>query len=74
MKWYDRDEMIERFLYKYQKRLSEFKSITDFRKIKAYLTLARVAGQDKLMERRFHKFLFDDSVPISSLEIDVALT
>ena len=37
-----RDHVISRMLYKYQNRKSGMKSITDFRKIKAYVSIARV--------------------------------
>jgi ParB family chromosome partitioning protein len=70
--WYDRNHIIDRFLYKYNHKLSGFKTVTDFRKIKQYLAAARVAGQEKAILTRLQKFIDDDSKLISSLEIDVA--
>jgi ParB family transcriptional regulator, chromosome partitioning protein len=67
--WFHRDELTRRFLYKYQNKLSEFKSITDFRKIKQYITSARNSGHEKLLLRRFKAMLDDDKVGISSLDI-----
>jgi hypothetical protein len=70
--WYKRNRMIDRFLYKYQNKLSGFKAITDFRKIKQYLSAARAAGHDKLILARLKRFLDDDNRDISSLEINAA--
>src|ERR1700719_3645261 len=39
--WYIRNHIIDAFLRKYQERLSGFRSLTDFRKIKQYLSNAR---------------------------------
>jgi hypothetical protein len=46
--------------------------VTDFRKIKQFTTLARSAGQEKEFEKKFKKFVFDDKLGISYLEIDAA--
>jgi ParB family chromosome partitioning protein len=70
--WYDRNHMIDRFLHKYSHRLSGFKTVTDFRKIKQYLAAARVAGKEKAVLLRLEQFIEDDSKQISFLEIDVA--
>jgi ParB/RepB/Spo0J family partition protein len=70
--WYKRNQMTDRLLHKYQNKLSGFKSITDFRKIKQYLTAARVAGHEDLILARLKRFLDDDDRDISSLEIDAA--
>lgn len=70
--WYDRDLIISRLLTKYQDGLSGFKSITDFRKIKQYITSARNSGHDAQILLLFHKFLLDDNLDISDLEIDTA--
>jgi ParB family transcriptional regulator, chromosome partitioning protein len=64
--------MIDSFLNKYQNRLSGFKAITDFRKIKQYFAIARAAGQDKAVLQKFRRLLSDDNVDYSTLEIDVA--
>lgn len=70
--WFRRDEVIDRFLYKYQNRLSEFKSVTDFRKIKQYISIAKASGKSDLIDRKFHEFIYDDELGISHLEIDAA--
>jgi hypothetical protein len=70
--WFDKNHFIDRFLHKYQNRLSGIKSVTDFRKIKQYLTAARAANQEKLVLEKLKKLLDDDQRDISSLEIDVA--
>jgi len=67
--WYNRDEITKRFLNKYQNHYSEFKSITDFRKIKQYITNARSSGHERQFLRRFKLLLDDDSIGISSLDI-----
>ena len=72
MDWYKRDTLIERFLFKYQNRLSEFRSVTDFRKIKQFISIAHAAGEDKEFDKRFKKFVFDDRIVIFSLEIGAA--
>lgn len=70
--WFNRDRFIDRFLHKYQNRLSGFKAVTDFRKLKQYLTAARAAGQASVVLERLKKLLEDDSRDISFLEIDIA--
>lgn len=70
--WYDRNRMIDRFLFKYTNKLSGFKAITDFRKIKQYLAAARAAGQEKTILVHLGRFIDDDSKDISYLEIDTA--
>jgi len=71
--WFDRDELIERFLHKYQNKLSELKSVTDFRKIKQFITVARRAGQIKEFSKKFREFVYNDSLSIGFLEIGVAV-
>jgi ParB/RepB/Spo0J family partition protein len=70
--WYKRNLLIDRFLHKYQNRLSGFKAITDFRKIKQHLTIARIANQERTVLDRFKKLLDDDAVDFSTLEVDAA--
>jgi ParB family chromosome partitioning protein len=70
--WYDRSFIIEKFLYKYQNRLSGFRSLTDFRKIKQYITIARIAGYEDDILDRLHNLLLNDHVDIDDLEIDTA--
>ena len=70
--WFDKDFLIEKFLWKYEEKLSGFKSITDFRKIKQHITVARLAGHEEELLSRMHRLLTDDSVDIDDLEIDTA--
>jgi len=70
--WYNQNHMIDRFLTKYQNKLSGFKSITDFRQIKQYLAAARAADQQKTILSHLGKFIDDDSKDLSYLEIDAA--
>lgn len=70
--WFDRDKLIEVFLRKYQSRLSGFKAITDFRKIKAYISIARAADREDEILERLERFIRDDTMQISELEIDTA--
>jgi ParB family chromosome partitioning protein len=68
--WYKRNHIIDRFLYKYQNKLSGFKAITDFRKIKQYLTAARAANQEAATLRRFGRLIDDDDLDFSILEVN----
>jgi ParB family transcriptional regulator, chromosome partitioning protein len=70
--WFERDEIIDRFLHKFQNKLSDFKAVTDFRKIKQYITIAKSAGKEELIYEKLQKFIYDDNLSISSLEIDTA--
>lgn len=70
--WYNRNEMTDIFLHKYQKKKSGFKAITDFRKIKQYLSAARASGHTAQVLSRFKKFLESDRIEISYLEVDAA--
>lgn len=70
--WFDRDKLIEIFLRKYQNRLSGFRSITDFRKIKAYIAIARAADREEEIVSLLERFIRDDGMQISELEIDTA--
>jgi ParB family chromosome partitioning protein len=70
--WFRKSHVINRFLHKYNNRLSGFKSITDFRKIKQYLTAARLADQEAAILKKLERFIEDDEKDISSLEIDAA--
>jgi hypothetical protein len=64
--------MIDSFLRKYQEKLSGFKSITDFRKIKQHISVARAAERDDYMLYLLEQFIRDDKMEISDLEIDTA--
>ena len=67
--WFDRIVMIDALMRKYQHKLSSFKSVTDFRKVKAALTNARrSAAQDEILEK-LKRFVSDDTMSISDLEV-----
>jgi hypothetical protein len=70
--WYNRDEIIDRFLTKFQDRSTDFKAVTDFRKIKQYISIARAAGNDEQIADRLRAYIYDDSLKLTSLEIDTA--
>jgi ParB/RepB/Spo0J family partition protein len=67
-----REHVIDRMLFKYQNRKSGMKAITDFRKIKQYVAIARGAGREDEIIDRFSKFVEDDLMQLDELEIDVA--
>lgn len=69
---YSRDLLIDRFLYKYENKKSGLKAITDFRKIKQYIAISRAAGAEADFISAFERFVFDDKVDLSTLEIGVA--
>jgi hypothetical protein len=60
------------FYSKYQNRLSGFKSVTDFRKIKQFISIARAANEETAFAENFRSFVFDDTVDIPHLEIGTA--
>ena len=68
--WYNRSTIIDAFIRKYLKKLSGFKAVTDFRKIKAALTNARKADAESEILRRLQSLIEDDTVLISDLEIE----
>lgn len=70
--WFDRSFVIENLLRKYQERLSGFKAITDFRKVKQHITVARLADHEDEVIERLHRLITDDNVDIDDLEIDTA--
>lgn len=70
--WYNRREFIESFLRKYREGSSGFKSITDFRKIKQYLVIARAAGKEEEILEKLGELIDKDNVLISDLEIETA--
>ena len=67
-----RDYVIDRMLFKYENKKSGMKSITDFRKIKSYVAIARAAGEEGLIIERYKKFIDDDEMDLVDLEIDTA--
>lgn len=70
--WYNRREMIDAFIRKQTEKKSGFKSVTDFRKIKSYLTVARAASREAEILSRLHDLIRHDHVTIADLEIEAA--
>lgn len=70
--WFEKDLVITAFLRKYQERLSGFKSITDFRKIKQHISVARAGGREDEILMLMKRFITSDSMQIDDLEIDTA--
>ena len=67
-----RDQVTEIMLDKYLKLKSGFKSLTDFRKIKSYIAIAKGAGKEIEIRTKFWQLLESDDMNISDLEIDTA--
>jgi ParB family transcriptional regulator, chromosome partitioning protein len=59
-------------LHKYLNRKSGFKSLTDFRKIKSFISIARNADREDEVRKRFKALLDSDDIDIGYLEIDAA--
>lgn len=70
--WYNRSVLIKALMDKYLDGKSGFKSVTDFRKIKAYLTAARKAGTENQLLAKLHRFINDPDMAIHDLEVDEA--
>ena len=70
--WYDRTKVIDALMDKYLHKKCGFKSVTDFRKIKAALTNARKAESEKEIIDRLEQFIEGDSLEIADLEIESA--
>ena len=70
--WYNRNQMIDALIDKYLHKTCGFKSVTDFRKIKAALTNARKADSEEEIIDRLREFIGGDSLEISDLEIESA--
>ena len=70
--WYDRITLIDVFIDKYLRNLSGFRSVTDFRKIKAALTNARKANAEEEILERLYKFILGTELEIVDLEIESA--
>jgi len=70
--WYNRHALIEALMDKYLSGKSGFRSVTDFRKIKAYLTAARKTGAEDQLLAKLHQFISDPDMVISDLEVDEA--
>jgi ParB/RepB/Spo0J family partition protein len=71
-KWFNKRKMIDAFVRKYLEHKSGFRAVTDFRKIKAYLTAARKAGREAELLERLGQFVASDDVTIEDLEIEAA--
>lgn len=70
--WYNRNQMIDALIDMYLQKACGFKSVTDFRKIKAALTNARKADSEKEVIDRLEQFIEGNSLEISDLEIESA--
>lgn len=70
--WYNRNEIIEKFLSKYRERKSGLKSITDFRKIKQHVTAARRSGNEILILKKLKEYIDSDELGLDYLEISAA--
>lgn len=69
MKWGNRDKITEAMLYKYQNKLSGFKAVTDFRKIKQHFVNARKYKKVPILATLFSEFMESDELNIGHLEI-----
>lgn len=67
-----KDRVTDIMLHKYLNKKSGFKSLTDFRKIKSFISIARAAGKEEEIKDRFEKFLTSDKIDFEYLEIDAA--
>jgi len=70
--WFNKRRMIDAFIRKYLEHTSGFRAVTDFRKIKAYLTAARKAGRETEILKRLGELIESDEVTIADLEIEAA--
>ncbi|MBZ9676101.1 ParB/RepB/Spo0J family partition protein [Mesorhizobium sp. ES1-1] len=70
--WYSRKKIVDAFIHKYTGKKSGFKSVTDFRKIKSYLTIARKADRETEIVKKLHNLIENDEIMISDLEIEAA--
>lgn len=70
--WFERVPTIHALIRKYSEGLSGFRAVTDFRKIKSYLTAARKADKIEELLKRLKLFFSSDAMTISDLEIDAA--
>ncbi len=70
--WFVRRDMIDSFIRKHTDHLSGFKAVTDFRRIKSYLTSARKSGKEEETLERLRDLVYSDDVTINDLEVDEA--
>lgn len=72
MDWFSRNRFTRRMLEKYHNPDSDLKAVTDFRVMKQHINRARSASQLNELSRRLKTYADDDSVSMSSLEIEEA--
>ncbi|AJA09878.1 parB-like partition protein [Sphingopyxis fribergensis] len=70
--WYNRAELIRALMDKYLNLKSGFRAVTDFRKIKSYLTAARKSGTETELLAKLRRFISDPDMMIQDLEVDEA--
>lgn len=70
--WFNKRQVIDRMLEKFQERKSGFKSVTDFRKIKQSLTSARKTGHAQEAANRVRRFVTDDSFTLDQVTVPSA--
>lgn len=68
-KRFEKNDLTDRMLEKYEKKQSGIKAVTDFRKIKQALTVARSNNQEAAILKRFEQFVDSEAVDIEHLEI-----
>lgn len=71
--WFQKDRFTRQMLSKYANPKSDLKAVTDFRKIKQYVTVATKAGKTYAIAKRLREFAEDETVPLSHLAIDTAV-
>jgi ParB/RepB/Spo0J family partition protein len=70
--WFQKDRFTRQMLGKYENPRSDLKAVTDFRKIKQYVTIAAKAGKSFAISTRLREYSEDDALPLAHLAIDVA--
>lgn len=71
MEWYSKKPFIQSMLRKYLTKKG-FKSVTDFRLLKQYVTNAFQIGKGALIEKRLREFTADDSLTLDYLNLEGA--
>jgi len=72
MPWFRKNYFTRRMLEKYQEGRGGLKSVTDFRLMKQYINNARRAKKVQEISKRLHRFVEDDDVNLSYLNIPSA--
>jgi ParB family chromosome partitioning protein len=70
--WFSPDVFTDAMIEKYERKDGPFRSVTDFRKIKAYLTAARKSGKIDDTLELLRNFAQSPDMEISDLEVDEA--